>query len=72
MKRDVRGIMATITTRGEQEHVAQLKDRVGGYAELIRLLEEQRTAGPNAELRREANGRLTYMPRGPRRAVGQR
>jgi hypothetical protein len=54
--------MATITTRGEQVRMARLKDSVGGYTEMERLLKEQRAVGPNAQLRRGPDGRLTYLP----------
>jgi hypothetical protein len=64
--------MATITTRGEQERVGRLKDDVGGYDEMLRLIKEQKQAGPNAELRRRDDGRLTFLTVNPRRVANAR
>ena len=52
------------TTRGEIERMGRLKDACGGYYEMGRLLREQRELGPQAELRRCSDGRLTYLPMG--------
>lgn len=48
------------TTRGEIARMTRLRDAVGGYAELGRLLREKEQSGPTSELARGPDGRLTY------------
>lgn len=47
--------------RGEAERIGRLKNAAGGYDEMERLFRERRQLGPGATLRRDENGRLSYM-----------